>query len=118
MRPRMRLSSVTLWVGLSLLATACTDWRVQDVEPAQWIAQTRPAEVQLERREGPRLRLRHPEVVGTEIRGVHGRDTVRVQLVDVTRLAVKRTDWAETALLIAAPPALFFGLACLAGCGY
>jgi len=36
---------------------------------------------------------------------------------DVTTIAIKRTDWVETAILAAIPPALRFGLACLAACG-
>jgi hypothetical protein len=103
---------------LAPTTAACTDWRVENVEPAQWIAETHPAEVQLERRDGPKLRLRNPTLAGATIRGVHGADTLQVPLMSVTRIATKRTDWVETALLIAAPPALLFGLACLAACGY
>jgi hypothetical protein len=110
--------SVSLVLVLGQLSLACTDWRVQNVEPAQWVAATRPKEVQLERRHGPRLRLRNPTVVGSMIRGLNGADTLSVPVASVTRVAVKRTDWVETTLLIAAPPAILFGLACLAACGY
>jgi hypothetical protein len=103
---------------LGPLASGCTDWRAQPVEPAQWIAQTHPAEVRLEQRNGSTLTLRSPAVVGSTIRGLRGRDTVQVPVADVTRVAAKRSDWVETTLLIAAPPALLFGLACLAACGY
>jgi hypothetical protein len=112
------IRSVYLVLVLGEWSLACTEWRVQNVEPAQWVAATHPTEVQLERRDGPRLRLRNPTVVDSTIRGFHGADTLRVPVASVTRLAVKRTDWLETTLLIAGPPALFFGLACLAGCGY
>jgi hypothetical protein len=91
---------------------------VQDVEPARFIARDHPAEVRLERRGGWTLCLRHPVVVGAELRGLRGRDTLRVQVADVSSVAVRRTDWLETAMVIAGPPALLFGLACLAGCGY
>jgi hypothetical protein len=103
---------------LGPLALGCTDWRLQEVEPAQWIAQAHPAEVRLERQDGSRLRLRQPTLVGSTIRGLQGADTVQVPAASVTRVAVRRRDWTETALLLAAPPALLFGLACLAGCGY
>jgi hypothetical protein len=107
-----------LYVVFVPWGAACTDWRVQDVEPSRWIAQAHPSQVRLERREGPRLQLRSPTVAGAEIRGLRGTDTLHVPVADVSRVAAKRTDWVETTLAIAGPPALPFGLACLLGCGY
>ena len=103
---------------LLALVGGCTDWHAQNVEPAQLIAQAHPAEVRVAGRDGRTIHLRQPMVVGTEIRGIHGSDTLRVEAADVTRLEIKRTDWLETGLLIATPPALLFGLACLLACGY
>lgn len=105
-------------LAVLLLALAgCTDWRVQAVEPAQFIREARPHEVRLDRRGGGTLNLRDPSAIGSEIRGVHGSDTLRIDVADVTTVAIKRTDWLETAILIAVPPALLFGFACLAACG-
>jgi hypothetical protein len=118
MRRSRRASPLYLLIVLNLPAAACTHWRVQNVEPAQLVAQAHPAEVRIERRDGRKIRLRHPTVLGSEIRAAQGVDTLRVPLADVASIAVKRTDWVETSLLIAAPPALLFGLACLAACGY
>lgn len=118
MRPDGRLLLIYLLLVLGPLASACTDWRAQPVEPAQWIAQTHPDEVRLEQRDGSKLTLRGPAIVGTAIRGLHGRDTVQVPVADVTSVAARRSDWVETTLLITGPPALLFGLACLAACGY
>jgi hypothetical protein len=118
MRPDRSPLLIYLLLVLGPFATGCTDWRGQQVEPAQWIAQTHPAEVRLEQRDGSKVTLRSPTVLGTAIRGLRGRDTVEVAVADVTGVAAKRRDWLETTLLIAAPPALLFGLACLAACGY
>jgi hypothetical protein len=106
-----------LLVILLLTLGACTDWRVQSVEPAQFIRESHPREVRLGQRAGGTLTLRDPSTVGPEIRGVHGSDTLRMAAADVTTIAVKRTDWAKTAILVAIPPALLFGFACLAACG-
>jgi hypothetical protein len=110
--PRSRLLAVLL-----LALTACTHWPVQEVEPAQFIRDAHPHEVRLGQRGGGALKLRDPIAVGPEIRGLRGADTLRIAVADVTTVAIKRTDWVATAVLIALPPALVFGLACLAACG-
>jgi hypothetical protein len=110
--------TLALVVGVNLLLGGCTDWRVQPVEPAGFIVQADPGQVRLDLRDGSRLVLLHPTVLGSEIAGVRGSDSVRIAAADVLRIAVKRTDWVETATLVAGPPALLFGLACAMGCGY
>jgi hypothetical protein len=112
------LSRLSLLAILISTMTGCTDWRVQNVEPARFIRETRLREVRLGQRAGGALRLRHPGAVGSAIWGIRGSDTVRISAADVTTIAVKRTDWVETAVLILTPPALLFGLGCLAACGY
>jgi hypothetical protein len=73
--------------------------------------------VRLGQRAGGTLKLRDPSAIGEEILGLHGSDTLHITAADVTTIAVRRTDWVETAILIAMPPALLFGFACLAACG-
>jgi hypothetical protein len=120
----MRRRTVTAVSRLRLLAilllalAGCTDWRVQQVEPARFIRETQPREVRLGQRAGGTLQLRHPGAVGAAIWGLRGSDTVRISAAAVTTIAVKRTDWVETVILILTPPALLFGLGCLAACSY
>lgn len=120
MRP-LRLSSCLRSVGVSAAVTltpaGCTDWRVYTVEPAQVIEHARPDQVRIYRREQPRLLVTQPRVAGDSITGLVGRAPFQVAVADVTAVGVRRVDWVETALLLAAPPAILFGLACLAACG-
>lgn len=117
--PRLssRLRSVALGTALTLAPAGCTGWRVYTVEPAQVIERARPDQARIYRREQPRLLVTQPRVVGDSITGFIEKAPFQVAVTDVTGVGVRRVNWAETALLLAAPPAILFGLACLAACG-
>ncbi len=78
----------------------CVSWRVQSVPAAQLFADRPPDRVRVDRHDGSRLTLINPRLSGDTLVGIIGRDTTRIPLDAVRRLAVERGDALQSVGLI------------------
>ena len=79
-------------------------WKTQSVAPERVVGERRRAEVRVTTRDGTRVVLRRPELVGDTLFGVQpdawprdGRPRPAVALADVREVAVRRFDAIGTA---------------------
>ena len=112
------LLRLTLSAALMVQTIGCTAWEVQQVSPGDLIERDHPSKVQLRHADGTRRTLRHPSVEGNSLVGAGRKDTVRVALADVNRVAVRKFSPLKTFGLTAVIVGGFFGFACLMACGY
>jgi len=119
---RLPLPSALLRLSLSaallVQAVGCTAWEVQQVSPRDLIEQEQPSEVQVRHVDGSRRTLHHPSVEGDWLVSAGRKDTIRVALTDVNRVAVRKFSPLKTFGLTALIVGGFFGFACLMACGY
>ena len=119
---RLPLSSALLRIVLSaaipVQAVGCTSWAVQQGSPSALIEQDHPSKVQVRHVDGTRQTLRHPTVEADSLVSAGPKDTVRVALTDVNRVAVRKFSPLKTFGLTALIVGGFFGFACLMACGY
>jgi hypothetical protein len=94
-------SALSLLLITSLLTSSCRGWSVQSTTPAEFVREHQPSTVRLFKRDGKQVVLMEPEVVGDSIRGyatTTGRPSIA--LTDVDSLAVRKTKWGNTVLLV------------------
>ena len=119
---RLPLPSILLRLVLSVALLAqtlgCTAWEVQQISPRDLIEQEQPSKVQVRHADGTHRTLHHPSVEGDSLVSAGRKDTVRVALTDVNRVAVRKFSPLKTFGLTALIVGGFFGFACLMACGY
>jgi hypothetical protein len=94
-------STLSLLVIASILTSSCRGWSVQDTAPAEYLRGNQPGTVRLFKSDGKQVVLMEPEVVGDSIRGyatTTGRPSFA--LAEIDSLAVRKTKWGNTVLLI------------------
>jgi hypothetical protein len=94
-------SAVSLLLVTSLLTSSCRGWSVQGTTPSDYMREHQPSSVRLFKRDGKQVVLMEPEVVGDSLRGyavTTGRPSFA--LSDIDSLAVRKTKWGNTVLLI------------------
>ena len=98
--------------------TACTSWRVQQMEPRQLLAGQNPKAVRIQRADRSRVVLSRPHLRGDSLIGTTRGQPTGVPLGDISQIAVRRGNALKTTGLIlgilAAPFALL-GVACAFG---
>jgi hypothetical protein len=112
------LLRLVLSAAITVQTVGCNSWEVQQVSPRAFIEQKRPSKVQVRHADGARLTLHHPSVKGDSLVSAGRKDTVRVALADVHRVAVRKLSPLRTFGLTALIVGGFFGFACLMACGY
>jgi hypothetical protein len=116
--PPYTLLRLPLSAALLVQAVGCTHWQVQPVAPSALIQERHPSKVQVRHADGTRRTLHRPSVDGDSLVGVGRKDTVRVALADVNAVAVRKFSPLKTFGLTALIVGGFFGLACMAACGF
>lgn len=94
-------SAWSLILITSLLTSSCRGWSVQDTAPAEYLKNEQPSSARLFKKDGKQVILLEPEIVGDSIRGyatTTGRPSFA--LADIDSLAVKKTKWGNTLLLV------------------
>ena len=112
------LRRIVLSVALLVQTVGCTAWEVQQVSTRDLIEQGQPSKVQVRYADGTDRTLHHPSVEGDSLVSAGRKDTVRVALVDVHRVAVRKFSPLKTFGLTALILGGFFGFACVMACGY
>ena len=112
------LLRLSLSAALLVQVVGCTAWVVQQVSPRDLIEQEQPSKVQVRHVDGSRRTLRHPSVESDSLVSAGRKDTVRVALADVNRVAVRKFSPLKTFGLTALIVGGFFGFACLMACGF
>lgn len=94
-------SALCLVLMVAVLTSSCRGWSVQDTSPAAYLKDKQPSTVRLFKKDGKQVILMEPEVVGDSIRGyatTTGRPSFA--LGDIDSLAVRKTRWGNTVLLV------------------
>ena len=76
----------------AIVLVGCTSWRVQNVSPMSFVAETKPGKIRIQREDGSRMVLSRPALVGDSIRGPQG----AVAVADVSAIAVRKFDVLKT----------------------
>jgi len=100
---------------LLIYLSGCTSWHVQNVAPAQVIADRHPTAVRVTRADQSRVVLQNPTVVGDTLVGApdSARAAVerRIALSEVQKIEVQQGDAGKTiGLAVAAAGLVVFGL--------
>ena len=100
-----RRAGVTGLVLAAWCSSACTHWKVQSAFPEQVVSR-HPQRVRVTRKDGSRIVLRRPAIVGDTVYGAprDGRTAAgsphpAVALTDVSEVAVRRVNVAQTTTL-------------------
>jgi hypothetical protein len=128
-----RASPVRRVVGCVLIASylpACTSWRMQEVSPAQVVAEQQPEKIRVTLTDSSQVTLQRPSVSGDTLRGVEQvgqtsrvvtRGHSAIPLSNVAYVSVSETSAGKTAgLVIVGLGVVVFGVAgliCLASSG-
>lgn len=105
-------------VGVLLLLTACSSWRVQPVTPVELVSEQQPSKVRLQAHGGREIVLRSPFLRGDSVLGVARRDTTGLPAAEIRTIAVRRFDWLKTTGLLVGIAGGLVGGACLVACGW
>jgi hypothetical protein len=100
---------------LLIYLSGCTSWQVEQVAPAQLIAERQPSRVRVTRADQSRVVLRDPTIVGDTLVGALDSAKAvwesRVALSEVQRIEVRHGDAGRTiGLALAAAGLVVFGL--------
>lgn len=106
-------------VGVVLLLSGCRSWRVQEVSPAEFMAERRPDQVRLRRPDGSQLVVRQPLVRNDSVVSQAPGDTSGIPLSEVSAVAVRKLDGIKTVGVVVLVTGVSAALACVAGgCDY
>ncbi len=98
---------------------ACTSWKPQEASPQQVLADEQPDKVQVTLTDGSKLVLEEPAVSGDTLSGLDDGTPVLIPLAEVSSIAVKGAEGAQTGLLVLGGVVLVFAIVAgiyLAGC--
>jgi hypothetical protein len=106
-------------LGIVLLLSGCQSWRVQEVSPAEFMAERRPDAVRLGRPDGSQLVVQQPMVRNDSVVSQAAGDTTGLPLSDVSAVAVRKVDGIKTVGAVVLITGVSAALACVAGgCDY
>src|SRR5689334_12223563 len=95
------------WLAIIMMSgqlSACTGWRVEDLSPADVIAERHPGELRVQRRDGRSEVLYSPAVNGDSLVGRRSWSSKQpdraLALADVTGVATHRISAGRTAALV------------------
>jgi hypothetical protein len=104
-------------------ASGCTSWQVQQIAPAQLVADRHPSTVRVTRADHSRLVLQQPAIVADTLVGAEasGRPAgeARIAVSDVQRIEVRHVSAGRTIGLALAVPVVALGvflLSCTGEC--
>ncbi len=114
--PTSQFRRLVAVVVLPMYLAACTSWQVQEVAPAQVIAEEQPTEVRVTRTDGTDFVLENPQVSGDTLSGVREGIQLSISLSTVDAIAVRKSDVGlsiATGFLVVAA---LFGILVVAAC--
>ena len=106
-----RRTTMSLSLALVLSLVSCAHWRQQWVAPEAVVAEERPDQIRLTRRDGTQLTLRDPAVVRDSLIGTVEKERRAVALADVDHLSVRRGSALLPAILVPLVVVLGLGVA-------
>jgi hypothetical protein len=102
---------------ITLLTSSCRVWSVTSVTPTDYMSKHQPNQVRIFKKSGQTVILLEPEVLGDSLRGyatTTGRPTLA--LADIDSIAVRKTSWGKTLLLVGGVGAAVALAALLSNC--
>jgi hypothetical protein len=106
-----RRTTMSLSLALVLSLVSCAHWRQQWVAPEAVVAEERPDQIRLTRKDGTQLTLRDPAVVRDSLVGTVEKERRAVALTDVDHVYVRRGSALLPAVLIPLGIVLGLGIA-------
>jgi hypothetical protein len=104
-------ASLALSLAMALSVVSCAHWRRQWVAPEAVVADERPVQIRVVRKDGTQLTLRDPGVVGDSLIGMVEKERRAIALTDVDHLSVRRGSALLPAVLV--PLGILVGLGIL-----
>lgn len=115
--PRPLHRTLCLLLTITLLTSSCRVWSVTSATPTEYMSKHQPSQVRIYKKTGQTVILLEPEVLGDSLRGyatTTGRPTLA--LADIDSIAVRKTSWGKTVLLIGGVGAAVALTALLSNC--
>lgn len=115
--PRPFRSALIVLLAISLTTSGCRVWGVTGTPPTEFLRNHKPTQVRIHRKDGKQIVLMEPELTGDSLRGyaeTTGRPTIA--LADIDSIAVRRTSWGKTVLLVTGVSAAIVATALLSSC--